>query len=130
MLWSILVIGMTILIAAAVIYDIVLTTDKIEGNTFSELLREYGKKSPIFPWTLSFLAGRWFHPGDKLKPILNNLPDAYTVVLVAVLTAVVVVIGVLYKRYCGAESWIPPWIIVAAGLILGSVVAPVPLVKG
>ena len=72
----------------------------------------------------------WFHPGDKLQPILKNLPDAYTVVLVAVLTAVVVVIGVLYKRYCGAESWIPPWIIVAAGLILGSVVAPVPLVKG
>jgi hypothetical protein len=123
MIWSALVVALFVLLLAAVGWDIYLTTDAIEGNTFSELLREYGMKTPFFPWVFACLAGRWFHPSDTLKPLWSSQLATYLTIGIA--TLIVIAVGILYKVLRGNEYWIPPWIIVLIGLTFGALVAPV-----
>jgi hypothetical protein len=114
---------------AAVAYDVWLTTDKIEGNTFSELLRADMMVTPIIPWVLAFMAGRWFHPWQKeseARWISSNVPDATTLFYAALLTCAVAIAGAVYKQIRGSEHFIPPWIVILFGLVAGATVAPLP----
>lgn len=125
MAWTILAVVAVVLLTAAVVYDIVLTTDKIDGNTFSELLREFGMKTPFFPWVFAALAGRWFHPSDSLGPLFASQVATYIAILA--MTALVVGAGIVYKVIRGNAVWIPPWLVVLVGLPFGAFVAPVTL---
>lgn len=51
-----------ILIATVVGFDIYLAADNIKGNTWSEVIRLYGRHLNLLPWACGVLCGHWFHP--------------------------------------------------------------------
>ena len=128
MVWNVMVVITLVLLLGAVVYDVVLTTDAIDGNTFSELLREYGMKTPFFPWVLAALAGRWFHPSEGLQPLWSSQAATYATLVIG--TLLVIGAGILYKVIRGHTHWIAPWIIVLIGLPFGALVAPMSLSSG
>lgn len=105
-----------VLIIALIVLDIPAAIDRIEGNTFSELLRRGGREMAVFPWTISIFAGRWFHPFDGLDVFGRDGQVALLVV-----TFLVVVGTYLCRRYFRP---VPSWIIVILGLISGAVLWP------
>lgn len=89
------------------------------GNTtFSETLREGGKRSTVFPWLFAVFAGRWFHPADGL----DLLGVAGVIILVA-LTLVVVIVGERW-RTPGNETALPSWLVVLTGVAAGGLLWP------
>lgn len=105
-----------LLIIALIVLDIPAAVDAVEGNTFSELLRAGGRQLAVFPWTFGVFAGRWFHPLDGLD--LFGVDGA--VALLAI--SFVVVAGTHFIRL---HAWfLPSWIVVALGLVSGSILWP------
>ncbi|WP_026818069.1 hypothetical protein [Arthrobacter castelli] len=106
-----------VLVVALIVLDVPAAIDAVEGNTFSELLRQGGRQMAVIPWTLGIFAGRWFHPFDGL----DVLGADGKVVLLAV-TFVVVVGTHLCRQYIRP---VPSWLIVVGGLISGALLWPV-----
>lgn len=55
----------------AAVVDVYLATDRITGNTWSELTRSWAEKSIIIPWIAGVIAGHWFHwfkEGNAFNP--------------------------------------------------------------
>lgn len=115
--------GVTVLLILAVIFmvaviavDVPAAIDRTEGNTFSELLREGGTQTTIFPWAFAVFAGRWFHPVDNLE--LAGFGGA---VALMILTFVVVSGGDVLRRN---GHGVPSWIVMVAGLLAGGLLWP------
>ena len=107
-----------VLVVVLIVIDIVLVSDRVEDNTFSELLRLGGKVSTFFPWTIGVLIGRWYHPVDDLKGVFGP----FSIPVVMVFSYVIVVVGdIMQKR----GRPIPAWIIVLVGMVAGGLCVPV-----
>lgn len=74
--------------------DIWLVSDKVTGNTFSEMLREGAKLTTFFPLSVAILIGRWFHPVDNLKPLLG----LYSIPVLMIISYTIVVLGDILKK--------------------------------
>jgi len=65
-----------------VVWDVYLALDPIDGNTWSEVMREASTLNPLFPWLLGVLLAHLFHFRDDLKPIFDR--DAASTLMVAI----------------------------------------------
>lgn len=115
--------GVTILLVLTVIFivavigiDIPAAIDRTTGNTFSELLREGGTQTTVFPWIFAVFAGRWFHPVDNLE--LTGIAGALALM---VLTFVVIAGGDILRRN---GRPVPSWLVVVVGLLAGALLWP------
>lgn len=106
----------TAFVVAVIAVDLPAAIDRTEGNTFSELLREGGTQTTIFPWAFAVFAGRWFHPIDNLE-----LAGIVGAVALMVLTFVVVSGGDVLRRNGHA---VPSWLVVVVGLLAGALLWP------
>ncbi|MDH3499303.1 MAG: hypothetical protein OEM97_04210 [Acidimicrobiia bacterium] len=105
---------LTLLVAVLIVVDIVLATDADPGNTWSELMREAAKKTPVVPWLAGLVVGHWFHPGDDLDPLIDPPGNA----LVLLLLTVAVLAG-------GGVVELPPWLPLLVAAPIGAFVWPV-----
>ena len=85
-------------------------------------------KTPFFPWVLAALAGRWFHPFERLEPLWSSQAATYATLVGG--TLLVIGAGILYKVLRGNALWIPPRLIVLVGLPFGALVAPMQTAAG
>lgn len=107
-----------VLILAFLGYDIYLATDKVDGNTWSELARRIGMVTPFLPWVWGVLAGHFWHP---FRAYILFIP-AGNVALLIWLTWVLVVAGMILKQY----GWnIPMWAPLIPGFFAGWLLWPV-----
>ncbi len=114
MLWTI--IGF-VLLGALLVIDIYLATDSVRGNTWSELLRTWGKYTPFVPWVWAVLLGHWFNPGNKAV-----FGQPTSVVILVWMTYILVISGlVLFK----VQYPIPPWTVILPGIVAGMLLWPV-----
>ncbi len=113
---TVLMILAVVFVVAVIAIDLPAALDKTAGNTFSELLREGGTQTTIFPWTFAVFAGRWFHPGDKI-----DLFGIAGPLLLMGLTFVVVAGGDVLRR---RGNGIPSWLVVLTGLLAGALLFP------
>lgn len=74
-----------------VVWDVYLSLDAIDGNTWSEIMRGASVRNPVFPWLFGAFLTHLFHFQDDLKSIFDQ--DASTTVMV-VLTLVIGAIGI------------------------------------
>ncbi|MCG8433991.1 MAG: hypothetical protein MJA83_08170 [Gammaproteobacteria bacterium] len=54
--------------------DVILATDDIRGNTWSEIIRTWSSHTVLVPWIAGVLAGHLFHPFDI--PEYSSLTEA------------------------------------------------------
>lgn len=115
-----ILIGVLLIVAviALIGIDIWLVADQIEGNTFSEMLREGARVTTFFPWALAVLIGRWFHPVDSLKPVLGN----FSIPTLMITSYIVVVLGDILKK---KKHPVPLWIVVIIGIVIGALCVPI-----
>jgi hypothetical protein len=121
--WATTAAGVTVLLVLAVAFmvaviavDIPAAIDNTTGNTFSELLREGGVQTTIFPWAFAVFAGRWFHPVDNLE-----LAGVAGAVALMGLTFVVVSGGDVLRRN---GHPVPSWLVVVVGVLAGVLLWP------
>lgn len=93
--------------------DVVLAFDGIPENTWSELMRQYGRTHLILPWLCGVLIGHLFHPKDDLQPLRNRDPreGSSFIALLSVLL-LVVGIGAFFLNRC-----FPPYIMTIVAIL-------------
>ncbi len=99
---------------ALIVWDIFLAVDDIGGNTWSELLRDAGKLTPVVPWLGGLVVGHLFHPGKNADPLIDAPGNA--LVLLG-LTLLFVIIGFFMT--------VPTWVPVPLGAVAGAFLWPV-----
>jgi hypothetical protein len=57
---SALILGLCLL-ACIIGLDVWLALDSTKGNTWSEIIRTWSRKTLLLPWAWGVLAGHWFH---------------------------------------------------------------------
>lgn len=115
--WVLGILGIIFIITLLILTGIASFADNIEGNTFSELLRESTINTTFYPWALAVYMGRWFHPIDDLQSPLG----IWGPMILMVLSWLVIVLGdILAKK--GIRIW--PWLIVISGYITGILTWP------
>ena len=115
--WVIGIVALVFVVTLLVLTSIASFGDSIQGNTFSELLRESTVNSTFYPWALAVYMGRWFHPVDGLSSPLG----VFGPILLMASTWGIVVLGDVLKRK-GKRIW--PWLIVAVGFGVGVLTWP------
>lgn len=115
--WVLALIGVVFVATLLTLTSIASFLDDTEGNSFSELLRQSTLDTTFYPWALAVYMGRWFHPVDGLESPLGIWGP---VVLMAT-TWGVVVAGDLLRR---SGRRIPPWVLVTAGFVCGTLTWP------
>lgn len=113
---TVLLVLTVVFVVAVIAVDVPAAIDNTAGNTFSELLREGGTQTTIFPWLFAVFAGRWFHPVDNLE--LAGLGGA---IALMILTFIVVSGGDVLRRN---GRPVPSWLVVVAGLLAGVLLWP------
>ena len=99
--------------------DVYLATDKVVGNTWSEILRTWSKYTPFIPWFWSVMIGHWFHPNNNLQPILGRPNSLVLLVWITWL----LILGGMIMDHLGHP--IPAWTIVPFGILAGVLLFPV-----
>jgi hypothetical protein len=108
-----------IITAALIVIDIWLATDRLPGNTWSEMLRELSRHTLFVPWSLGVLMGHWFHPIDELRPLAGGASIWILVGLSVALVALGLVLRFVFK-------YVPPaWPWTLGGMVVGAVLWPV-----
>ncbi len=101
-----------VLILAFLGYDIYLATDKVDGNTWSEIARKIAGITPVLSWAWGVLAGHFFHP-DIFKTHLGYVGNIAVLIW---LTWTLVVTGLVLKQY----GWnMPMWAPLVPGFFAG-----------
>lgn len=95
-----------------VLWDVYLSLDATEGNTWSEVMRVASVRNPVLPWLFGAFLAHLFHLQDDLKPVLDH-DAAHTVMIALTLGFVAIGIG-------GVE--LTGWLL-ATVVILGMVTA-------
>ena len=103
-----------LVVAVAIVIDIVLATDPVEGNTFSELIRIAADNTPAVPWMVGLVLGHWFHPGETMSPVIPAPWNGY---------AILGITGV--ALIAGGPIGLDPWLVCAVGFVVGWLVWPV-----
>ncbi len=99
--------------------DIWFAVDKEPENTWSEIIRAWALKTPIFAWIWGVLAGHFFHPIDNLEPRMER-PGNYAMLIW--ITCVVLIIGVGLQTL-GAP--VPVWLALVPAYVAGVLLWPV-----
>lgn len=107
------------LLAAFIGLDIYLAVDRLPGNTWSEILRQWAIVTPLIPWIYGILGGHFYHPVDGLDPWIDPPGN---IALLVWLTAVIGLIGVAFAK---SGNPISPWTVVIPGFIAGALLWPV-----
>jgi len=115
--WVLGILGAIFVATLLVLTSIASFADKIEGNTFSELLRASTIETTFYPWALSVYMGRWFHPVEHLQSPLG----IWGVILLMTTTWGIIVLGDILQRK-GIRIW--PWLVVTLGYIVGVLAWP------
>ena len=100
------------LVAIIIGIDIYLFRDNIVGNTWSEMVREFGNKNPLLPWVLGGLLGHFYHVDFLPKHILG---DPQSAIVLVWLSVVVGVAGLVLKH---GGITVPPVIVLFAGFVV------------
>jgi len=96
------------LLAILIGVDVHLAADKIEGNTWSEIIRSWAFKTPLIPWLLGVLDGHFLHWGPKVGATTS--PNKIAILFL--MTWCVVICSIILNK---TGTQIPSW---SLGLIL------------
>lgn len=113
-----IIIGVSLL-AVLLGLDVYLAADGIKGNTWSEILRMWSKKTTIISWIYGGLGGHFFHWWNHDKALLGQ-PNS--VVLLVWLTVVAAMVGVAALKM---GHPIPPWAMLVPAFFAGALLWPV-----
>jgi hypothetical protein len=58
-------IGLSVLTAVLIIFDIYLALNGVAGDTYSEIIRDAGHRMAFLPWCVGGLIGHWFWNGKR-----------------------------------------------------------------
>lgn len=111
-----------IVVAVFVGVDVYLATDKIKGNTWSEVIRSWGTLTLVVPWLWGILGGHFFHPFMvKVNPVIQK-PGNFA--LLIWLSCVITMLGFAMSR---ADVSTIPFMLVALalGIVAGVFLWPV-----
>ena len=107
---SIIIIIATVALAG---YDILPLLTKVDGDTISEVLRDWAPRHPFVPLALCVLIGHWFiHIPGWTRP--KHGPKALA------LLGLLVLAGSLIASSVGVSIWIPAVVTGPIGLALGA----------
>lgn len=96
---------------ALIVVDIVFATDRVRGNTWSEVIHHWGGKVPVIPWTWGVLLGHFFGRGMVPAPFTAQAGIALLVWATVVVQLVGMSLGVhplisgLIGIVAGAVCW-------------------------
>lgn len=94
-------------------YDVLPLLTEVEGDTISEVLRDWAPRHPFVPLALCVLIGHWFiHIPGWTRP--KHGPKALA------LLGVLVLAGSLIASSVGLSIWIPAVVTGPIGLALGA----------
>jgi hypothetical protein len=85
---------MLVVFLIVVVYDIVMATNKIQGDTISEITLFYSFRIAFIPYALGFLCGHLFWPMDKKRSIHAIVSILIGIITGIILTMIVKKIGV------------------------------------
>ena len=107
-----------ILIAVLIGLDIWFAVDKIDYNTWSEIIRKWAKATPVIPWICGVLSGHFFWPMNW-KSWLPLMERPGGIALMIWTGCVVGIIGLgLTKSNISFPLWLAFLIGAAGGLLL------------
>lgn len=98
-----------------VLWDVYLSLDSTEGNTWSEVMRLASESNPVFPWILGAFLSHLFHHKDNLGPLLEA--DAAQTVMF-ILTLLLLAMGWLGLELNGWQIATTAIMGMAAGYLL------------
>ena len=107
------------LLAILIGLDIYLAVDGLKGNTWSEILRSWGRSNALAPWIWCGLAGHYWHWMEKSRPIIKNPGNIVTLVW---LTLLVFIISTAATR---AGLPVPAWVIAPIAFVVWGFLWPV-----
>lgn len=108
---------------ALIFLDVLLLDDGIAGNTWSELMRTYGRAQWVLPWLCGVLIGHLFHQADEAQPAGNlTAPEAYNAMFW--LTVIVLIIGSALSVSGGAVPEVAMTLVAALGCAAGYALWP------
>ena len=55
-----------------ILWDVYLSLDRLEGNTWSEVLRAASGRNPFLPWFFGAFLTHLFHHRDDLRPLVDR----------------------------------------------------------
>ncbi len=106
-----------VLLAIVIGLDVKFATDKLDGNTWSEMIRKMSHFTTLVSWAWGVLAGHFFHPGWKH---LMKYPD--NIALLVWLTLGTTIFGAyLIREY--HNPWLP-WIFMFIAVFVGAKLWP------
>jgi hypothetical protein len=110
-----------IIVAVIIGLDIYFLTDSVSDNTWSEIIRKFGKRTPLAPFACGVLSGHFFWP-ELLKEFIPLLGQPGSVALLIWAACVVGIIGLGL-----VESGItfPLWLAFLIGTVGGVLLWPV-----
>ncbi len=106
------------LVAIVIGIDVYLALDSVKNNTWSEIIREYGKKRLIIPWVLGGLGGHFFHL-ESIPKLPIEFPGNISILVF--ISLLVLGLGGILPRY---SLYIPPAITFFVGFIVWSLLWP------
>lgn len=114
----VIIIGVTFIVGIIGL-DIWWAVDDRPGNTWSEIIRVWGRATPLVPWACGVLSGHFFHPVDGLAPLFGQ-PTS-----VAVLIWLTWGVGVAGLALSGSGHPVPPWAAFLPAMVVGAALWPV-----
>lgn len=106
------------IIAIIIGIDVYLAVDSVKGNTWSEMIRTLGFKTPFAPWVWGGLGGHFFHQWIPKFPVEN--PG--NIAILIWISALVMMIG----HFCYTKgTYLPPMIVFFVAFFVWSTLWPV-----
>ncbi len=108
----------TVLIAG---YDLLPALNNLEGDTISEILRDWAPRWPVVPSAFSVLIGHWFvHPKSIKRPTWGP----FALIGIAVAMCILSLISYFTGQWLYVPAWIPTFTMWTLGCTLWKLEKP------
>jgi len=99
-----------VVVAALILWDVFVAITPEEGDTISEVIRDYGRGHPVIPYGLGVLSGHFFWPAK------NRIHAAITFISLGSTGILLTALGLMYNL-----DW-PAILVLFFGILVGHLV--------